>query len=123
MLLFILLLGYTKGSRQIVPKVPSVSVQDAFAKAGIVKDLNISVPEKQLQVSYPGLGPLAPGDTLAVTKTVETPPSLRLIGAVEGKLYTIAMVDLDAPSRKNPRAAQWLHWILINVQGVSNPSS
>ena len=28
-----------------------------------------------------------------------------------------AMVDPDAPSRKNPRAAQWLHWILTNVQG------
>ena len=33
-------------------KVPSVSVQDAFAKAGIVKDLNISAPEKQLQVIF-----------------------------------------------------------------------
>jgi len=122
MLLFILLfcplLGYTKGSRQIEPKVVSVSVQDAFVKAGIVKDLNISAPEKQLQVLYPGLNSLAPGDTLEVTKAVETPPSLRLIGAVEGKLYTVAMVDPDAPSRKNPRAAQWLHWILTNVQGL-----
>ena len=27
------------------------------------------------------------------------------------------MVDPDAPSRKNPRAAQWLHWILTNVEG------
>ena len=27
------------------------------------------------------------------------------------------MVDPDAPSRKNPRAAQWLHWILTNVDG------
>ena len=27
------------------------------------------------------------------------------------------MVDPDAPSRKNPRAAQWLHWILANVEG------
>ena len=33
-------------------KVVSVSVQDAFVKAGIVKDLNISAPEKQLQVTF-----------------------------------------------------------------------
>ena len=31
--------------------------------------------------------------------------------------YCPAMVDPDAPSRKNPRAAQWLHWIVINVDG------
>ena len=29
-----------------------MSVQDAFAKAGIVKDLKISAPEKQLQVRF-----------------------------------------------------------------------
>merc|ERR1711974_68514 len=112
MLLFILLFcplpGFTKEA--------TVSVQDAFAEAGIVKDLKISPPEKQLQVLYPGLNPLAPGETLSVTNTVET-PGLRLVGAVEGKLYTVAMVDPDAPSRKNPRAAQWLHWIITNVKG------
>ena len=32
-------------------------------------------------------------------------------------IYCPAMVDPDAPSRKNPRAAQWLHWIVINVDG------
>ena len=31
--------------------------------------------------------------------------------------YSLAMVDPDAPSRKNPRAAQWIHWIVINVDG------
>ena len=30
----------------------TVSVQEAFAEAGIVKDLNISAPEKQLQVIF-----------------------------------------------------------------------
>ena len=29
-----------------------MSVQEAFAEAGIVKDLNISAPEKQLQVIF-----------------------------------------------------------------------
>ena len=27
------------------------------------------------------------------------------------------MVDPDAPSRKNPTAAQWLHWLVVNIPG------
>ena len=68
------------------------------------------------QVSYPGLFPFAPGDSLAVSEAREI-PSIRLEQASKDKLYTVAMVDPDAPSRKNPRAAQWLHWILTNVDG------
>merc|ERR1712226_599209 len=41
----------------------------------------------------------------------------RLEEASKDKLYTVAMVDPDVPSRKNPRAAQWLHWIITNVKG------
>ena len=84
-------------------------------------------------MSYPGLYPLAPGDSLAVSEAREI-PSIRLQKASKDKLYTIgrfthlplsvnpfiyppAMVDPDAPSRKNPWAAQWLHWILTNVKG------
>jgi len=94
----------------------AVNVQDSFAEAGLLKDLKILAPDKQLEVSYPGLYPLAPGDSLAVSEAREI-PSIRLQEASKDKLYTIAMVDPDAPSRKNPRAAQWLHWILTNVKG------
>ena len=27
------------------------------------------------------------------------------------------MVDPDAPSRDNPTAAQWLHWLVVNIPG------
>ena len=27
------------------------------------------------------------------------------------------MVDPDAPSRQDPRAAQWLHWLVVNIPG------
>ena len=27
------------------------------------------------------------------------------------------MMDPDAPSRQNPKAAQWLHWLVVNVSG------
>lgn len=31
-----------------------------------------------------------------------------------GKLYTIVMVDPDAPSPSNPIYKYWLHWLLVN---------
>merc|ERR1712080_321771 len=96
--------------------IEAVGVQDSFDEAGLVKDLKILAPEKQLEVSYPGLFPLAPGDSLVGSEAREI-PSIRLEEASKGKLYTVAMVDPDAPSRKNPRAAQWLHWILTNDDG------
>merc|ERR1712212_901033 len=95
----------------------AVNVQDSFAESGLVKDLKILAPEKQLEVSYPGLFPLAPGDSLAESEAKKI-PSIRLEEASKEQLFTVAMVDPDAPSRKNPRAAQWLHWILTNVQGL-----
>ena len=82
---------------------------------------------------------LAPGDTLGLNDTLE-PPSLRFSEAKKGKFYTIgrffflpqievdqkyflAMVDPDAPSKKKSSKAQWLHWIVTNVEGrkVNNP--
>lgn len=34
---------------------------------------------------------------------------------VEGKLYTVLMLDPDAPSRSDPRFRNYLHWCLVNV--------
>merc|ERR1711915_238884 len=56
------------------------------------------------------------GNTIPVPQA-STSPLVQLHSAVSGKLYTFAMVDPDAPSRKNPRAAQWNHWLLTNIKG------
>ena len=90
----------------------AVNVQDSFAEAGLVNDLMILAPGKQLevmpiechpmehiqqamvimvylaQVSYPGLYPLAPGDGLAVSEAREV-PSIRLEEASKEQLYTV----------------------------------
>eukprot|EP01084_Bolivina_argentea_P164673 286262_1 len=29
--------------------------------------------------------------------------------------YTVLMVDPDAPSHANPKMAEWLHWLIVNV--------
>lgn len=94
----------------------AVTVEESFAEAGLLQDLKIPAPQRQLEVSYPSLYPLSPGDTLTISEARKM-PSVRLESASKDKLYTVAMVDPDAPSRKNPRAAQWIHWIVINVDG------
>merc|ERR1711936_115648 len=80
--------------------IEAMNVQDAFAGDGLVNDLKIPAPKKQLEVVYPGLFPLSPGDTLAASEASQN-PSVRLEEASKDKLYTVAMVDPDAPSRKN----------------------
>lgn len=37
-----------------------------------------------------------------------------------GKLYTLIMVDPDAPSAKNPIYRYWLHWLIVNQSINSN---
>ncbi|CAC5414679.1 unnamed protein product [Mytilus coruscus] len=32
-------------------------------------------------------------------------------------LYTLIMVDPDAPDPENPSLAYWLHWLVTNIQG------
>ncbi|KAI6219959.1 Protein D2 [Aphelenchoides besseyi] len=32
-------------------------------------------------------------------------------------LYTLAMIDIDAPSRKDPQFAQFRHWLVMNIPG------
>jgi phosphatidylethanolamine-binding protein (PEBP) family uncharacterized protein len=27
------------------------------------------------------------------------------------------MMDPDAPSRQNPKAGEWLHWLILNISG------
>ena len=72
------------------------------------------------------------GNTLCVGNT-NREPSVQFAGAAAEKMYTIgkdivktiddclldvvAMVDPDAPSRENPSAAQWNHWLVTNVDG------
>merc|ERR1719350_91919 len=94
----------------------SAQVSDKYAAAGVKPDVVSVAPPNLLQVEFPETGPVGLGDTLQVSKT-SSKPSVSFPGADSGQLYTIAMVDPDAPSRKNPRAAQWNHWLVTNIEG------
>ena len=59
---------------------------------------------------------------------VQHEPTLKF-DKIPGKLYTIIMVDPDAPSNSNPIYRNWLHWMIVNTTDTiapfhpSNPST
>merc|ERR1711983_414382 len=64
-----------------------------FKDEGVVKDVLSEAPKNQLSVDY-----------------VEEEVSVDLGN-------TLTVVDPDAPSRDDPKAAQWLHWLVVNIPG------
>jgi len=42
-------------------------------------------------------------------------PKVKFPTGTANNLFSLFMVDPDAPSRANPVAAQWLHWAILNI--------
>eukprot|EP01118_Nematostelium_gracile_P004016 TRINITY_DN1475_c0_g1_i1.p1 TRINITY_DN1475_c0_g1~~TRINITY_DN1475_c0_g1_i1.p1 ORF type:complete len:170 (-),score=41.59 TRINITY_DN1475_c0_g1_i1:108-617(-) len=82
----------------------------------IVPDVLDSEPTltTTLKVSY-GDRELKMGEVLDPSEAKST-PSLHW-GTVDGKLYTLLMVDPDAPSRENPTKRCYRHWGVVNIPG------
>ncbi|CAD5164590.1 protein MOTHER of FT and TFL1 homolog 1-like isoform X1 [Musa acuminata AAA Group] len=49
------------------------------------------------------------------------PPSVYISGQ-QSDLYTLVMTDPDAPSPSDPTMREWLHWMVINMPGGTDPS-
>eukprot|EP00092_Neocalanus_flemingeri_P001235 GFUD01001317.1.p1 GENE.GFUD01001317.1~~GFUD01001317.1.p1 ORF type:complete len:189 (-),score=60.19 GFUD01001317.1:81-647(-) len=96
--------------------VAAGDVEDKFVEDGVVSDVLTVAPSALLKATFTEGNEANLGNTLQVSKT-STEPSVQYADAVVGQKYTIAMVDPDAPSRENPRAAQWNHWLVTNVEG------
>ncbi|ESW32502.1 hypothetical protein PHAVU_002G327700 [Phaseolus vulgaris] len=48
------------------------------------------------------------------------PPKLTLTGKKEN-LYTLIMTDPDAPSPSEPNMREWIHWVVADIPGCTNP--
>jgi len=93
-----------------------------FKKEKVVSDVLSKVPAAKLKVEYVDEDISADlGNTLGVSNT-QSIPKVSYEAADEKKMYTLAMVDPDAPSREDPKAAQWLHWLVVNVPGKNMKS-
>nr|XP_012805914.1 phosphatidylethanolamine-binding protein 4 isoform X2 [Jaculus jaculus] len=78
---------------------------------------------KDLQVFYPELGDVGcryvpECNNYRQKITHWTEPLVTFPGAVDGATYILMMVDPDAPSRSQPRARFWRHWLVTDIKGI-----
>lgn len=67
-------------------------------------------PEKTLDITYASDKEVKLGNELT-PKQVINPPTVKY-NAENNSFYTLIMTDPDAPSRKNPKAREWHHWLV-----------
>ncbi|XP_005373748.1 PREDICTED: phosphatidylethanolamine-binding protein 4 isoform X2 [Chinchilla lanigera] len=78
---------------------------------------------KGLEVLYPELGNIGcmfiPDCNNYRQKITQwTKPIVKFSGALDDRKYILVMVDPDAPSRYNPTARFWRHWLVTDIQGT-----
>ncbi|CAG9858497.1 unnamed protein product [Phyllotreta striolata] len=88
---------------------------EAFKQNKIVPDVCPDGPEKALEVIYPSAKEVKFGNELT-PKQVLTAPTVKY-DADANAFYTLIMTDPDAPSRLNPKAREWQHWLVVNIPG------
>jgi hypothetical protein len=95
-----------------------------FAKFGVVPDVVKSNPPAICAVKYRGKEVML-GQVMLV-KDTQTPPELdwpqASVSSIAGvpQMYTVIMVDPDAPSPQKPIFRHWCHWVVCNVPGPHN---
>jgi len=70
------------------------------------------MPRSRVEISF-GRGKVSDGETIAPEEAAMQ-PSVRLVPTITGRT-TIAMVDIDAPSRANPTSAEFRHWLVSDA--------
>lgn len=85
-----------------------------FVDQRIVPDVLDKAPKGTLKVTYPSGVVVDYGNTLTPAQT-DKKPKFRYSG--KRPLYTLAMVDPDAPSRLLPLFRELLHFLVVNIPG------
>ncbi|XP_017967817.1 protein D3 [Drosophila navojoa] len=83
--------------------------------SGIIPDIIDDKPKARVTVTYPSGAQVDVGKELTPTQ-VKDQPTVSW-DAEAGALYTLLMVDPDAPSRSDPTMREVLHWAVINIPG------
>lgn len=82
---------------------------------GIIPDIIDVAPKALAKVTYPSGVSADLGKELTPTQ-VKDQPEVTWTADDDG-LYTLLMVDPDAPSRETPTYREILHWLVINIPG------
>lgn len=84
-------------------------------KEQVVPDVIDISPAKEIQVIYTSGIKVEQGKELTPTQVKDQPQFE--YEAKPDELYTLAMVDPDAPSRKDPKYREVLHYLVTNIPG------
>uniref|UniRef100_A0A3P9JP17 Phosphatidylethanolamine binding protein 1 n=1 Tax=Oryzias latipes TaxID=8090 RepID=A0A3P9JP17_ORYLA len=74
-------------------------------------------PTVPLVVKYGSLEIDELGKVFTPTQVQNRPTSVEWDGCDPSKLYTLALTDPDAPSRKDPKFREWHHFLVVNMKG------
>ncbi|KAF6213484.1 hypothetical protein GE061_011204 [Apolygus lucorum] len=91
---------------------------EELKKHGVVPDVIQEPWQEKLEVNYPKSNVNADNGNELTPTDVRYKPDLSW-PVEENALYVICMTDPDAPSRKDPKAREWLHWLVGNIPGKS----
>ncbi|XP_036325333.1 protein D2-like [Rhagoletis pomonella] len=83
--------------------------------SGIVPDIIDVIPKARLEVSYPSGAKVELGKEITPIEVKDEPTVTW--EADNDALYTLIMVDPDAPSRAEPTFREILHWLVVNIPG------
>lgn len=89
---------------------------EALTKEQVVPDVIDVAPAGCLKIKYPSGVEVDYGKELTPTQ-VQSLPSFEYKDTAP--LYTLAMVDPDAPSRQDPKMREILHYLVTNIPGNS----
>lgn len=74
--------------------------------------------KKLLTVTYNTTEEVKCGKNYPIQKSralFHDPPEISMEDLDESKLYTLVMLDPDAPDRKHHLARNWLHWLVVDI--------
>ncbi|XP_015925899.1 protein D2-like [Parasteatoda tepidariorum] len=86
-----------------------------YLKADIIPEIFHLMPEYTIKVCY-GHYEVNCGADVNINRTQEE-PSLFWRSSNSNILYTLLMIDPDAPYPQNPTLQNYLHWIIVNIPG------
>ncbi|GLT63535.1 hypothetical protein SLA2020_360940 [Shorea laevis] len=94
---------------------------DPLVVGRVIGDVvDMFVPSVNMSVSY-GSKHVANGCQLKPSMTID-PPKITISGHNSKDLYTLVMTDPDAPSPSEPSMREWVHWIVVDIPGGTNPN-
>lgn len=88
---------------------------DNLTKEQVIPDVIDTKPSASIHIKYPSNVEVQQGNELKPVQ-VKDLPSFDF-AADSDKLYTLAMVDPDAPSRDEPTFREILHFLVVNIPG------